>query len=218
MLTILSNRTVRLAAAKRTVMAMAVALAAMAAHAQAVPGGDTPLLFDDHHKGYIHHSIALGYEAYNDQYGIGALAAQYSGRYYFATRGFAGAKLHLALGSGTKDSASPKDGSTWQLDQDMSQWAVMGGGGYDLYQSVNRRTIVYMQAYAGYGTHHTKQEEWVGNSCPYLKHNDKGLAADMGLGLELKTVGGLLWGLHADALNVAGRWCCAVTVSIGWVQ
>lgn len=217
MLTILSNRTVRLAA-KRTVMAMALALAAIAAHAQAVPGGDTPLLFDDHHKGYIHHSIALGYEAYNGQYGIGALAAQYSGRYYFATRGFAGAKLHLALGSGTKDSASPKDGSTWQLDQDMSQWAVMGGGGYDLYQSVNRRTIVYMQAYAGYGTHHTKQEEWVDNSCPYLKHNDKGLAADMGLGLELKTVGGLLWGFHADALNVAGRWCCAVTASIGWVQ
>lgn len=83
MLTILSNRTVRLAAAKRTVMAMAVALAAIAAHAQAVPGGDTPLLLDDHHKGYIHHSFALGYEAYNDQYGIGALAAQYSRQVLF---------------------------------------------------------------------------------------------------------------------------------------
>lgn len=218
MLTILNDNIIRHIAAHLAAMAIMAALATTAAHAQAIPGGDTPLFLNDHHKGYIHHNFGLGYEAYNGQYGIGALAAQYHGRYYFATRGFAGAKLHLALGSGTKDSQSPKDGSTCELDQDMSQWAAMAGGGYDFYQSVNRRLIIYTQGYAGYGVHHTKQEEWVGNNCPYIKHDDKGLAADIGLGLEWKSTSGLLWGLHADALNVAGHWGATVTISIGWTQ
>lgn len=204
-------------AVKRMALTFLSTLAVALAQAQAIPGGDTPALPDDHHKDYLHNSIALGYEAYNGQYGIGALTVQYLGRYYFATRGFAGAKLHLALGKGTKDAPSPKDGSTWQLDQDMSQWAAMAGGGYDLYQSINRRLIVYTQGYLGYGVHHTKQEQWVNNSCPTLKHNDKGLAADMGLGLEWKSLGGYLWGFHIDALDVAGRWCATVTVSFGWV-
>lgn len=102
-----------------------------------------------------------------------------------------------------------------ELDQDLEEWAVMGGGGYDFWQNATTRLALYVQPYMGYGRQRFKQEEWNGTGYPTTDHTDSGITADTGLGIEYRTSANWLWGAEVGGSIVAGHPHVQFTISLG---
>lgn len=173
---------------------------------------------DDMKEGYLRVSLGGGPEFFSSQFGSKPGGGFHlTGRHYFTDRIFGGMKGYVGLRSGVKDFYVPYEKQTVEFDQNLEEWAVMGGAGYDFWQNATKRFCLYVDAYVGYGKRHCKQEDWDGKSYPTTEKTSNGLAAYGGVALEYRTSSNWLWGMEVGAVSVAGHVGGMLTVSLGLI-
>ncbi|SUB85759.1 Uncharacterised protein [Prevotella disiens] len=170
-------------------------------------------------EGYLHISLGGGPEFFSSQFGSNPGGGFHlTGRHYFSDQIFGGVKTYVGLRSDKKDFYVPYEKKMVEFDQDLEEWAIMGGAGYDFWQNSTKRFCLYTDAYIGYGRRHCKQEDWNGESFPTTENTDRGFAAYGGVAIEYRTSANWLWGVEVGAITVAGHFGGMLTVSLGLIM